>query len=139
MVYSYNVALSRHPAPPETTLSLSESLDTSKINTLSERIWNFRQFPYRVGHRLKDHHNAQNGVLAHPAIRSPFELRNSLIHACPESASQVLFAESSFSDRIGFASGQRKNRTAFLASGENAARLRCLHVAGRFLWSGLHV
>jgi hypothetical protein len=30
-----------------------------------------------------------------------------------------------FSDRIGFASGERKNRTAFLASGENAAKLRC--------------
>jgi hypothetical protein len=38
---------------------------------------------------------------------------------------QVVFAESSFSDRIAFASGQRKNRTAFLASGENAAKLRC--------------
>jgi hypothetical protein len=43
----------------------------------------------------------------------------------PESASQVHFAESSFPDRIGFAAGQRKNRTAFLASGENAAKLRC--------------
>jgi hypothetical protein len=30
-----------------------------------------------------------------------------------------------FSDRIGFASGQRKKRTAFVASRENAAKLRC--------------
>jgi hypothetical protein len=77
-------------------------------------------------------HNPVSRTERTPAIRSPFQLRNRSFMPAPESASEAHFAESSFSDRIGFASGQRKNRTAFLASGENAAKLRCCMSQGAF-------
>ena len=51
--------------------------------------------------------------------------------------SQVAFAESSLRDRIPFAHDPRRNRTAFVLSGENALNLSLLRLAGCFLRSGL--